>query len=300
MQVVTFKEILKGFIQALQLPFVIPAILINTIWFFYFIPTFFPEMQNSKGIDFYEGVYVYFTLITSYLFYSNNAWLIRFFEGYHFTEYDFVRKYYSFKIKGFKNEFEYLEKLLSIRLPEDPVIRKKLETFFPADKNSIMPTRFGNIMTAMEHYPLTRYGIESVQIWARLIPVLQERKFMDTYIAQKSIFDMTMNLLVTIPISSLFLWYIALQNMSLWILILPVMGLVLCKIMYEIMLSAATNWGVAFKVSFDLYRKDLAKMANIRRPVSFEDEKGLWQDYSLLIHKGLESENIFSYTEVKK
>jgi hypothetical protein len=185
-------------------------------------------------------------------------------------------------------------------LPEDPVVKKKLETFFPPNNNSIMPTRLGNIMAAMEHYPLSRYGIESVQIWARLIPVLQEKKFMDTYIAQKNIFDMTMNLLVTIPIVGLLFCYIELQAVTIWLLIIPVLSIVGSFIMYEIMLGAATNWGVAFKVAFDLYRKDLATMVNIREAKSFKDEKELWKDYSLLIHKGLESENIFKYNGSKK
>jgi hypothetical protein len=136
MQVVTFKEILKGFIQALQLPFVAPAIIINTVLFFYLIPSFFPGIVLAKGIDFYDGVYVYFTLIISYLFYANNTWLIRFFEGYHFTEYDAARKYYSKKIRKFQkvsNRERAFRKTIERNAPGRPSGKEKIRNIFSSE-----------------------------------------------------------------------------------------------------------------------------------------------------------------------
>ena len=45
---------------------------------------------------------------------------------------------------------------------------------YPPPHAGIMPTKFGNILKASEAYAGTRYGIDSVQFWPRLWPLLKQ------------------------------------------------------------------------------------------------------------------------------
>lgn len=43
---------------------------------------------------------------------------------------------------------------------------------YPPSQDEILPTRFGNSLKASESYPNTRYGIDGVEFWPRLIHVI--------------------------------------------------------------------------------------------------------------------------------
>lgn len=45
---------------------------------------------------------------------------------------------------------------------------------YPPSIRSVMPTRFGNRLKAAESYPASRYGIDSVTVWPRLIHVIPQ------------------------------------------------------------------------------------------------------------------------------
>lgn len=146
-----------------------------------------------------------------------------------------------------------------------------------------LPTSFGNTLLAFEYYPKKRYKIESVYLWPCLLPILEEKKFMQFLNNEKSRVDFLLNLIVVsfvIAVESilLFLFY----EGSLYYPALLCVLVCLIIFLYIAVVFAARDWGTMVKAAFDLYRYDLHKSLHLK-PISdgnLHEERKVWDELS--------------------
>jgi hypothetical protein len=128
------------------------------------------------------------TIILGFTLTSLNTFILKVLEGYVLIHHlPFFRqsqlramKRLQKKIKRKSNQLEYLmaQDQISIqaqinRLRDqcNGLVTLK-DSQYPSRDADVMPTRFGNILKAAEEYPMSRYQIDSVPMWPRLIHVI--------------------------------------------------------------------------------------------------------------------------------
>lgn len=82
-----------------------------------------------------------------------------------------------FKLKMNERQNSKLKKRIEILRDKYFTIASEYDQSFPRELDDILPTRLGNILTAAEDYPRTRYGMNATVFWPRLRNLLpQETK----------------------------------------------------------------------------------------------------------------------------
>jgi hypothetical protein len=206
----------------------------------------------------------------SYTFYAFNFPLIRFFEGYKFQE-DLLLNWFSEWLKTKEKE-----RFKNVKIKKQ---FRQLDRDFPSGE--IMPTKIGNTIAAFEEYPKNRYGMDTIALWPRLVPVLKGEKFLDYVIREKSVFDFLLNTCIVVIALGLELVYRALFLGDLVgaIFILGVICLMVI-VLYEGMYIAARQWGTVVRVAFDLHRHDLAQRLALKPATTFREEWARWEAIS--------------------
>jgi len=136
------------------------------------------------------------------------------------------------------------------------------------------------------------------------VPILQENKYIENYISQKSVFDLNLNLTISVILIGISYLYLAIYKQYLHSLfyLLP-LWLFTCFLLYRISIHAAYGWGIAVKVAFDLYRSDLAEKLKIGTFKNLEEEEAKWKLASKFIlskDEFDEYKNLFAYKQKEK
>jgi hypothetical protein len=160
-------------------------------------------------------------------------------------------------------------------------LEQQKQFYYPASRSEIIPTRLGNIMAAFEGYAHNRYGMDAIYLWPRLTPILQAEGYAAFVEQEKAAFDFLLNLgyiSLLIGLELVFVFLLTLQY-------IPAVVTLLCAPIiaygfYWVSHNAAIHWGGRMKSAFDLYREHLREMLQVRKPVSFDDERMLWQKLS--------------------
>jgi hypothetical protein len=168
--------------------------------------------------------------------------------------------------------------LLSSQLPE---IEHKLDLYYPSTFHAVLPTRIGNTITAFQDYPRTRYGMDWIALWPRLIPVLKDNDYMDLLDKDKDAFDFLLNTCLVIILLGVEIVYMELfLGNLLHSFLIGFITLLISSVLYNGALAAAYRWGMAVRVAFDLYRHDLSLQLGLHPAETFEEEYERWQQVS--------------------
>ena len=76
----------------------------------------------------------------------------------------------------------------------------RLEHCFPSAYDGLSATSLGNSIAAFEDYPRIRYGIDSIALWPRLLPILRDEKYHEYVAQEKMTFDFLLNMLAVTTI----------------------------------------------------------------------------------------------------
>jgi hypothetical protein len=181
------------------------------------------------------------------------------------------------------------------------------EMGFPPTLDSIMPTRFGNILKAAETYPVTRYGIDSVQLWGRLSHVIPDSGMQKIdHGSNQSLFLLNSTILAVVFVffcigASLF------QGGMLWLLVnnsnlvgltglellaadyqhniivevvLALLASATALFFYEASLFNVSQFGDMIRTAYDLYRFNLLEALHLSLPNTLEEERQTWRGLS--------------------
>jgi hypothetical protein len=333
MSINVIKDAVKSLAQSLQLTMIFPAALLVFVNGYVIIPYLLRglDIPYDTSTPIALASFVSITLLLSYSLYAFNFPLIRLLEGYQLKEADFfydrlLRKQQEFNAIKYRldlYETQIIEEQAFIAsvgdegLLDDDVLqhREKLDMLyarwaelqrhfdmaFPSTLPQVRPTRLGNTIAAFEDYPRTRYGMDTIALWARMIPLLQDKHYLEFVTQEKAVFDFFLNMLVVIPILGLEAAYIALfyENWGILFSVL-VMGIVITWVVYRGILIAARQWGGTVRVAFDLYRRDLGERLGLRQASSFHLERERWEALSAFIlyrHRNAAFHHFVSQTE---
>ncbi|HXQ71002.1 MAG TPA: hypothetical protein VN844_10970 [Pyrinomonadaceae bacterium] len=166
--------------------------------------------------------------------------------------------------------------------------RRTIQHTYPDERGLILPTRLGNAIRSFEYYSHREYGIDSIEIWPRLVAVIP-KEYAVSIDDSKTTFDFMLNssllsLLLCVlilfsgllyPASLLSLW-----NAAYWILTVVALGL-LAYFFYRLSINRAHAWGLLIKSAFDLYRWELLKkLGYAQQPKHRLEERELWGEIS--------------------
>lgn len=320
MTIVSVRDVLRSIARSLQVSTSIPAIIFVLINAYFIFPAFFKfDLTGLEATTLIISV----SLVLSYLFQSMNYPMIRLLEGYKLQERRplfQMRKYQRAILESKQQQLVALDKRiadLSSELPADidqpgrysrqtiaswPVdrvnalvewrdkiqeraaIRALLEANFPSNERAVLATRLGNVIAAFEEYPYTRYGMDSIALWPRLLPILRKSTYMDFVVQEKSTFDFLLYMLVVVIVLGIELAYLQafIGSLLLFFLIIA-LTVFAVAILYQALVVSARQWGITVRVAFDLHRDSLFSAFRLKRVNSFDEERQTWRLLSAFI-----------------
>jgi hypothetical protein len=259
------------------------------------------ETSTAKSAEFADLVKVlqssFFVILSAIILLAVNRPLVRFFEGYgKWNPLKLLfdrRKKKKFKkdVQPILAEMERIDDAFAAnesatpQIDEFPAKLYKAVLYFPDQQEFVLPTKFGNVMRALDVYPRVVYGIDSVPTWRHLTMIIPNRvdeKVKDA----RAIVDFTLN---TLALSSLLLLiYLALVGYAIvtnkpFDVAQPGIALALIFVVagcWFFLPEAAVQWGFAVKAVFDLNRERLAARLGFRLPPSAEQEFEFWENVS--------------------
>lgn len=306
-------SVIQTLVQSLQAATFFPAFLM-TLAFAYWIPSI--TQQTNAAVSSQEPNLMALSLVTliiSYTLYAFNYIFIRFMEGYVWkdwkvgpglkackemrakqqaliNEIEDLRTDQSHLLESIANHKKYHfvgfnpeETRLDLQKTESELrtAELKLETDYPTNPHAILPTRLGNVIAAFEEYPNSRYGMDSITLWPRLIPVLQETKYLNVMQQERGVFNFLLNTGLACLLVGLTLFFHLMYNgqftISIFVFVATCLIIWIC---YQGLVESAQDWGATYRVAYDLHRQDLIKRLGLRPPASFSEEVDLWQNVS--------------------
>ncbi len=184
--------------------------------------------------------------------------------------------------------------------------RVNVKHAYPDRRDLILPTRLGNVIRSFEYYSNREYGIDSIEIWPRLVAVIP-KDYAVSIDDTKTTFDFMMNCsLLSIMLSFTILVTGLLYPAPLFSItpaiywIIKIVSLVLLSyFFYLISINRADAWGLLVKSAIDLYRWDLLKKLGYKQdPKQRKDERELWGEISRqIIYGDRFDKKILSYAD---
>ena len=184
---------------------------------------------------------------------------------------------------------------------------------YPPPSAGFMPTKFGNILKASESYPNTRYGIDAVEFWPRLLHVIP--------LSYKQNIDEARNeLSFLVNMSALSLVFYIFCIIAIFAsppsLIAPDWNTFLSnsfRYIFAGLIALASNWffnkaalfsvggyGAMIRSAYDLFRLDLLEHLRLQTPRNSDEEFYIWKNLGELVDLGRESIEFKPLTYKKK
>lgn len=165
----------------------------------------------------------------------------------------------------------------------------------PTQRQSVMPTRLGNIIKSAELYPTDRYNIDTVLIWPRLYDLFPE-KLINLISGIRAALDFML------VISSLGIAFAIVSGAYLlviradwWLFLICFWGgMLVARIAYHGATSNALLFAEQIKVAFDLYREELLKQMRIPLPGTRDEEDETWGSLCEFIYRNVPPNYIYS------
>lgn len=312
MNINAIKDAIKSLAQSLQVPTIFPAALLVLTNLHLLWPGILTAVKGSTLEE--TTLTIGATLMLSYMLYAINYPLTRLFEGYRWRETAFGQwledrmRNRLLDIRREATELAVWIQSFSASHKIDPTnpdtaglrplelewwrwanarlarLARRLDTYFPSEPEAVLPTALGCTIRAFEDYSRTRYGMDSVALWPRLVPILREAGHLEFVTQEKAVLDFLMN-------TCLIIWFIGIECFLYgmihgeWVIIFASIPLAIAisLFIYYCMVLAARQWGTMVKVSFDLYRHDLRRALGLRALHSTPDEYVRWRDVSVFL-----------------
>lgn len=286
------------------------------------------------------------TVIVGFTLYTLNTYLYKFIEGYFLGRlFAWTRRFQQHKASKEYSKIIFLEQMIE-RLDKQPPHQEKLEQIkaihyqmkanynriYPSSPKQALPSRFGNILRAMEAYPRERYGIDAVLFWPRLIHVMPESYYdkldqsnnrlaflvncaiLSFGMTVASIFASGYQFLISFyainNISSpLYLiriyysdwWIIRYQQNAFLYLVSSMIMMLSLVFFYHATLPIAIQYGDLVRSSFDLFRWTLFRGLHLLPVKSYNKELSRWEAMSDFVAFGKkfdEKELLFDYSSI--
>lgn len=168
------------------------------------------------------------------------------------------------------------------------VAQGKFTIEFPDDERWLKPTRFGNILAALDCAILKRYGIALNDLWPRLIHVITDD--VKSRVDEANIyldFTLMMSFLsVFTEVVAVLASFVGPQRPPALQAVLLASPLLAWWIFYLLSMSAAQALAQHIRAAVDLFRLDLLDALSVQRPATPALEQLLWDEIERFIAQG--------------
>jgi hypothetical protein len=151
---------------------------------------------------------------------------------------------------------------------------------FPADESNLLPTSFGNTISAFEDYPRIMYGLDPIKAWNRLLAVIS-KEFLESINSAKAQVDFWANLSFLSVI--VVLECLVVINHGLRVFGLMIGAGIVSYLSLRMAKIAAVEWGELVKSSFDVFLPDLRKKLEFAFRANKTHEQQDWSQFSQAI-----------------
>lgn len=269
------------------------------------------------------------TTVLGFTLSSLNTSIYRILEGYNLlARFPETRQFQYDKAQQLKEQLNEVEKRIR-KLEEEGAddagfqelvdqryyLTSELDLRFPPVKRAILPTRFGNILRAAETYPGTRYGIDAVRLWPRLVHVMPKEYYDKVeqsnnglaFVVNCAILSLFLGVLSGLAAGYEYLVYlyayfgkvkilyfiqvepnsdyVYFQRVFIYLAICA-LGFVVSWLFYRASFPIAMQYGNLIRSSFDLFRFDLLRQLRFELPKESDAEYDLWRKISEFITLG--------------
>lgn len=316
------KELGRSYIVSSLLPAVFFCLIIFLL-FQSFLPDYcLQSLKNESPVVI--GGWLLVSISPSWLgffLFSSVDSIVKLYEGYYFPKpikwlFNLNKKR---KLRNDTENYRYIQEVKGKDLDEydkkwDDAYEElhNLELDTPLDENDLLPTKLGNIFRSTELYAQDRYSMEAVTIWSMLFGVLPSQ-FAKTMEEKNNHFMFLLN-------SSLLMYLAGISNvvasivgrfmekspsffLNAWLaqsifqngyetippklyLLISVILFAFGYMLYRVAVNAARDVCMFHRAGFDLYRIELLKQLNRKRPKNLHEEKNLWFDISQFLIAG--------------
>lgn len=265
------------------------------------------------------------TIIIGFTLTALNTYLLKLFEGYVFlhrlpslrnshlrkaTRLIIRRKTLEKRInvlKRYKKKTERRDGLLTILKNKYYSVTALYDQSYPPNVEDILPTQFGNILKAAELYPGTRYGIDAVQFWPRLIHVIPT-SYKQSIDESRNELSFLVNMSTLSVVFYLLCLFAIFYNFAVPALRSPVPSFEIVSIensfryIFSGLIAMFFNWffnkaslfsvgefGAMIRSSYDLFRLDLLEQFRLKLPKGSIEEFYIWKNLGEFISLGQKS-----------
>lgn len=291
-----FSEFPKLFDRNFVIGFLMPAVIFISAILFLFdiflsidLITLFKENPILGS-----ALFAFLSWLLGIILLITNRDILRLFEGYgKFNParlIKFIEKRRFSQITARINEIEKMnvenhEKSFGSQLAINNELDHLMEEFstrFPDKEEFLLPTSFGNTIRSFEVYSRVMYGLESIDGWSRLVSVIP-RDYLEKVNNAKAQVDFWVNLgLVSFFLLLIYLYLLIYISATIFIWF-PVLTIILIWLSSYRARRSSVVWGDFVKASFDIFLPDLCRKLRITLPLAKEDERKLWESFSLAI-----------------
>ena len=293
------------------------------------VTTLFEQQDSVYQLVGFGLLFFILTVIIGFTLTALNTYILKFFEGYVFFHrlpliYRWLLRSHQKKAEklilkrdNLKQQIEALEQSNDKSPPIKNLIRKLKQDYYvatheydhsyPSNLDEILPTQFGNILKASELYPGTRYGLDGVEFWPRLIHVIPNN-YQQTIDNSRNELSFLVNMSI-LSIAFYFLCVIAIFyslatppiDLSRPDLFLYITGTSLryitaaaiafaCNVFfYKAAIFSVGSFGLMIRSAYDLFRIDLLRQLKLKMPANSRDEFQIWKELNEFVVLGKHS-----------
>jgi hypothetical protein len=217
-------------------------------------------------------------LVIGILLSGLNYPILRLFEGYPLRKGPLKKHAKKWREK-WQQKYDELEKVRQEKTASQARTEaaRRLNDMFPAKKESVLPTRFGNALRAFETHPRKRYGLDGIAAWPRIDMLLSdaERQTLEDAHGNVAFF---INSCLAVTAIAVTLVVDALANTANLELLLRLVcptaaGVALVWAFYNGAVGAVVRWGSAVRAAFDLHHFELLERLGMKIPKTQEEEE---------------------------
>lgn len=271
------------------------------------------------------------TIILGFTLTSLNTFIYKIFEGYvliwrlpflrsaqirqarrlRMTQKKLERKIGRLDERTSPRAFKKRQNLISTKL----ALLTKYDLEYPPSEDEILPTKFGNILKSAESYPRSRYSIDGVLTWPRLIYVIPGDYYSKvddvsnqlSFLMNCTVLAMIYSLIILSTFTYHFATSIMLHQSYLeeagGYFLLFVLGIIVGVVFLRATVLVVGDFGHMIRSSYDLFRRKLLIELDLTPPLSLEKERDLWEnwcDFTNLGYKDGETKIKFRRAPAKK
>jgi len=286
----------RNFVVGFLLPTLIAAVLLT--WLFQGYAFVAPIWETLRSADGFASLTLFVLAVwcAAVLLAVFNVQLYRILEGYYGPLSGKRR------IERYKRKFA-AEQTRFIALAKDVDegryergryfgVYAKSQLNYPLKAEYVKPSRFGNILSSIETYPLEHYGADGATLWPRLLSVVPEsyQRLIDSARAEVDFFvsGLFLSLLLCCVCLWSFLWslYADWRDSSgfMWLHLIASIAFALAAVLaYEGALIRARGWGHAVRSAYDLFLSGLGKQLGYEEPAEAAARKQFWIAFSSMV-----------------